>query len=365
MKKILLLCQQCTYSIDLSPARYQLIHELRERNYEIFVFIPSTIVNKKIRNEIQHLTNTKYLSCKEIRNKIVNIAPRYVIAFTDEDAQILYPLPWIMRKTSFIYYNLEIYTLCMEQNRQSQGAFYNIRCRIIYIKNKIKEIIFTRGCKLFSIQDNLRKRVSAKHFISHTNTLLIPNSYILHNQCGIKKERHGIIYSGGLNKLQLESLMEELYTAPDLPITFSGWCDNWFLIQYKKVHMTHPSVQICRQKLPEDEYSNYLLQFAVGLIWYSPTKDENVDNIGLSSGKFFKHLSLGQPVIVKDCPGISNIVRKYRLGLVIHNASELKEAYDHIMQRYSYYVKNVQSIYKHRYDYQKIIQPFLSMLEEM
>lgn len=365
MKKILLICQQCTYPIDLSPARYQLIHELRKKNYEIYVFIPSTIVNRKIRKDIHHLINTQNLSCKEIRNKIINIAPRYVIAFTDEDAQVLYPLPWAMKHTSFIYYNLEIYTLCMEQNRQTEGTLFNIKCKAMYLRNKIKEIIFTRGCRIFIIQDTLRKRVSAKHFISHSNTLLIPNSYVVNNQCEIEKKHYGIIYSGGLNKLQLESLMLGFDAIPDIPITFSGWCDNWFLSQYKRMRLTHPSIQLCKQKLPEDKYSVYLQQFAIGLIWYSPTKDENVDNIGLSSGKFFKHLSLGQPVIVKDCPGMGNIVRKYKLGIVIHNVSEIKAAYDQIMENYSYYRNNVQSVYKSKYDYEKIIQPFLLQLEEI
>ena len=109
MKKILLLCQQQGCPIEVSPARYQLIHELRKKNYEIYVLYPGSIKDKTIKSEIQHFTNTSNLSMQEIRNKIINIAPECIIAFTYEYTKILYRLMWKMRKTVCVYYNLEIY----------------------------------------------------------------------------------------------------------------------------------------------------------------------------------------------------------------------------------------------------------------
>lgn len=274
LKKILLLCQQHGCPIELSPARYQLIHELRKRDYEIYVFFPGSILNKNIKSEIHHFTNTTNLSIKDMRNKIKNILPECIVAFTYEDANILYPLPWIMKKTFFIYYNLEIYTPSMEKYIQTSGEFFKTRCWAVYLCNKLKEIIFTSKCKIFIIQDNLRKKTSSKYFIHHSNTILIPNSYVYYDEFAIENERKGIIYSGGLNKLQLESLFKKLGNFPDLPITFSGWSDGWFQAQYKKIHKTHPNIMFHNQKLPPEKLSEYLNQFAIGLIWYSPVKDE-------------------------------------------------------------------------------------------
>ncbi len=363
MEKVLLLCLQLGCPIELSPARYQLIQELRKQNYEIYVFYPGTILNKEIRGQIQHLTNTLNLSKKDIRKKIMNIAPRHVIAFTYEDTRILYYLPFVMKRTSFIYFNLEIYTAYMEQYIQPQGFLFHIRCRAAYLPNKVKEMIYTKQCKLFVIQDALRKRIAKKYYLSHPNTLLIPNSYIYYDEGKWGANRHGMIYSGSMNKNVLKSLVEGMDALPDLPITLSGVTDEWFRAQYKKICKGHPSIKVHEQKLSPEAFTEYLKQFSVGLIWYSPTKDENINNIGMSSGKLFKHLSLGQPVIVPECPGMSRVVERYKLGIVIHDSSELKEAYEQIMDNYSYYQKNIKYAYKTKFDYAKVIQPFLGQLK--
>jgi glycosyltransferase involved in cell wall biosynthesis len=91
--------------------------------------------------------------------------------------------------------------------------------------------------------------------------------------------------------------------------------------------------------------------------------NDNIDNIGLSSGKLFKHLSLEQPVIAMDCPGLGRVVRKYKLGKTIHNVSEIKEAYEDIMKNYSLYQGNIRKVYQKKFDYDKVIQPFLKYLE--
>ncbi len=365
MRKIILLCLQCGTPIELSPARYQLIHELNKRNYQIHVFFPGTILNRNIRSEIHRAINVRDLSIKKIKNEIRSIEPEYVIAFTYEDVLVLYDLPCKMKKTSFVYFNLEIYTPSTEKYVQPKGEFFNIRCGTAYVRNKIKEMIFIRQSKMFVIQDALRKKVSAKYGISHPNTLLIPNSYTFKEEDVVESQYSGMIYSGGVNRLQLESLVEGLSSMPDLPITFSGWSDDWFRKQYKKLITTHPSIKLCDQKIPPERFSEYLKQYAIGLVWYSRTRDENVNNIGMASGKLFRHLSLGQPVIVNNCPGIGKMIAKYKLGIVIHGVSELQGAYEHLMENYSYYQNNILNVYKNKFDFSKRVQPFFEQLERL
>lgn len=365
MKKIVLMCQQYGCPLELSPARYQLIHELRKQKYEIYVFFPGNVMDKSIKEEIHHCINTLSLSTREIRKKIENIMPQYIIAFTYEDAIILYNLKHKMKSTEFIYYNLEIYTPSMEKYIQAEGKFLRVRCYMSYFCNKIKEVFFTQQCSVFIIQDKLRKKTSAKYFIKHPNTMLIPNSYKSCKMERNRNEREGLIYSGGLNKLQLESMFSQVGKIPNIPITFSGWSDSWFQLQYKKIHKLHPNINFVNQKLPSEKLSEYLNKYSVGLIWYSPIKDENIKNIGLASGKLFKHLSIGQPVIVVDCPGISQVIRKYKLGIVIDDIEGLQEAYENIMNHYLYYCKNVERVYNAKFDYMKVIQPLLQKIGEL
>ena len=131
------------------------------------------------------------------------------------------------------------------------------------------------------------------------------------------------------------------------------------------MRITHPDIKVYDQKISPEKFPEYLKQYAVGLIWYSQTKDENVNNIGMSSGKFFRHLSLGQPIIVNDCPGMGKIVEKYQLGIVIRDVSQLPWAYSQLMENYAYYRENIINVYKSKFDFAKLIHPFLIQLENL
>ena len=363
MKKIILLCQQGV-PLELSPARYQLICEFEKRNYAIYCFFPGKVTDGYIKSKIHRCINTKSLSIKKFREKIKSISPDIVIAFTYEDAKVLYPLMKTMRNTKFVYYNLEIYTPQMEEYIYADEKFFKVKSKAAFFLNKIKEIIFVHDCYLFVIQDALRAKISAKHFIHHSNTMLIPNTYIYNSNDDVGVTRKGIIYSGGLNKLQLQTLIGDIEKLSNIPITFSGWSDKWFKTQFKKIHELYPEIRLSEQSLSQEKFTQFLNQFAVGLIWYSPTGNDNIDYIGMSSGKLFKHLSLGQPVIVMSCPGLDSIVCKYKLGVVINDVSQIKEAYESIMRRYSFYRENVKYVYKRKFDYEKIIIPFLEELDK-
>ena len=365
MKKILLLCQQGGCPIEVSPARYQLIHELKKRNYKVYVFYLGTIRNQSIRSDIDYLVNTKYMSSHSIRKKIFEISPEFVVAFTYEDTKILYQIAWIMKQTNFVYFNLEIYTPWMERYIQPKGKFLELRCRITYIHNKFKEILFTKQCKMFVIQDKLRKITAKKYFISHKNTILVPNTYSYVGMSENEIERQGVIYSGSLLKVVLESLLSDEMIISDIPLTFMGWSDDWFREKYKKLSKNAKNLKFCDQKLEPDAFTDFLGKFAIGLVMYTPSEDDNIDKIGLASGKFFRHLSLCQPVIVVDSPGISKVVRKYKLGVVIQDVGEIGKAYKLIMENYAYYQKNIERIYKEKFEYRKAINLFMLQLEKM
>lgn len=364
MKKVLLMCLQGV-PYETSPARYQLVQELKRKGYETYVFNYGKIRGWEDRRSIDHVVNTLNFSTKEIRKKIRNIMPEYIIVSTDDDIRILFPILSILKKTSFIYYNLEIYTPQREQGRHrfKHKQFYPILWRNGYLCNKIKEIIFTKKCKFFTIQDELRKKVSKKYFISHKNTILIPNSYAYDPKKCIGTEAKGVIYSGILTKFRMEPLMEHLRDMPNFPLVFSGKSDAWSRQQFQILQTTHPDIKFYEQSLSPENHLSFIKQYAVGFVWYDHSEDENEEYIGLASGKFFRHLSIGQPVIVSSSPGIGNIVNKYKLGIVIDDISQLKEAYEKIMNNYSYYQNNIIKVYAKKFDYAKFVNVFLKEME--
>ena len=76
----------------------------------------------------------------------------------------------------------------------------------------------------------------------------------------------------------------------------------------------------------------------------------------------FKHLSIGQPIIVNNIPGLAEEVEKYKLGVVVHNVRELSAAVQTITADYDSYVKNIRKVYRTRYDYRKVSKKFFDSI---
>lgn len=364
MKKVVLMSME-NDMIELSPAKYQLLEGLKERGFETYVFLPDRLKNKSNIASIDYAINTKKLKAREIRKKIIEINPQAVIATLYMDTAIIYPLPYIMKNTSFYYYNLEIYTPYINKEIMSENFKGYIDYKMRYPFDKIKEILYTRAVKGFTIQDPLRRKLAAKYHVWHPNTIYVPNSYVFDELKIIPEGRDGVIYSGGIKRSFLLEQFDDLKKVHDIPVVFTGTIDSWCLKRIKKLKKTNPNLKFVQQVLSINEYTDYVGSFGIGLVWYSPLKEDEAHYcMGLSSGKMFKHLSMGQPIIAVDCLGITETVKKNNLGVVINNISELPEAYKTIMQNYSYYQENVIKAYKRKFDFKMRIEPFLECIEK-
>ncbi len=363
MKKVLLMSLYDP-QLEMSPGKYQILDELKDRGFETYVFLPGTLKNEESYSSINHVINVKGMQDKDIRRKIVDINPQVVIATTFKDAIVLYSLPRQMKNTSFYYYNLEIYTPYLHKDIRRDNFSYYVKYKLKYPLNKLREVLYTRNVKAFNIQDELRAKVSAKYYIRHSNTMFIPNSYFFDESQIVSAGQKGVIYTGGIKRDFLLGQFDDLETVKNVPITFSGRIDQWCKQRIEKLNKTNPNIKFEEHILPINEYTNYIRQYAVGLVWYSPLrKDEARYYMGLSSGKMFKHLSIGQPVIVIGCPGADEAVEKYKLGVVINNITELESAYSKIMDNYSYYMDNVIRTYRDVFDFKKVVTPFLDYIE--
>lgn len=357
------MCMQMR-NIEVSPARYQMINEMNKRGIEVYLFLCGRLnaEAKKTCNGIQHFLNTESMSNKEIRKKIIAYKPDIVIAFTYEDTDIVYFLPKQLKNTKFYYFNLEINTSSYYLQAYKKNTWKYWVKKVRYPFSVCREAFYTKQCKFLVIQDEERKRIAAKYHISHRKTMLIPNSYIYNKDIEFNTERKGMIYSGGARKKYLIDYLSGFYAVKSVPIVFAGTFDEWSRIELIKLHKANPNIRMEQQVLDSDEYTKYLQRYAVGLVCYSKSADDNVNYIGLSSGKFFKHLSLGQPVITIGCPRLSREVKKYGLGIAVNDATQIEGAYKQIMDQYDFYRDNVIRTYQNRYDFRKLIRIFLSRL---
>lgn len=78
-----------------------------------------------------------------------------------------------------------------------------------------------------------------------------------------------------------------------------------------------------------EDLAAFLKGFDLALALYYPNYDnpyygKNMQEIGLSSGKFSMYMMLGLPTIVTACKTYNELINKYKFGAVIENVSELK-----------------------------------------
>ncbi len=364
MKKVILMSLQNVW-IGNSPARYQLLEKLEDRGFETYVFVNGHLKQKEKFPFVHHVVNISGMRNKDIRKKIKDISPQVVIASTREDVNGIFLLPWNMKKTAFYYYNLEIYTsyVSAEIKRNNRGIYWLEK--MAYPYNKMKEIVFTKKIKAFTIQDSIRKEVSKKFYICHNKTILIPNSYVFDKDKIDGSVGKGVAFTGGIARWGLSDQLYKLEFVKKTPVTFAGRIDSYYWKQIAKLKQTNPNLAFIEQQLLPEQYTDYIRQFAVGFVWYDPPKDDaNNCYMGLASGKMFKYLSLGKPIIAMNCFGLSHEIRKYNLGVVIDDISQLDDAYTKIMEKYAFYQENVIRVYKNRYDFNKTIKPFLDCMEK-
>lgn len=362
MKKVILMSLQNVW-LGNSPARYQLLEKLADRGFETYVFMNGYLKQKENFPFVHHVVNVSGMRNKDIRKKIKDISPQAVIASTYEDVSGICLLPWNMKKTGFYYYNLEIYTsyVSMEIKHNDSGIYWLYK--LLFPCNKVKEMLYAKKAEAFTIQDDLRRRVSKKFGIVHKNTFLIPNSYVYDSSKVDSKIGKGIVFTGGIARWGLSDQLYKLRNVKKAAVIFAGRIDPFYWKQIAELKKTNPNISFIEQQLTPEQYTDYIRQFAVGLVWYSPSeKDVNNCYMGLASGKMFRYLSLGKPVIAVKCRGLAHEIRKYKLGVVIDDISQLDEAYMKIMRNYTFYQANVIKVYKKRYDFNTNVKPFLDCL---
>lgn len=348
-----LMCQQ-GIPFQVSPARTQMVDELIKRGSGVILFFPGRVREEDLKRKVRTTVNTSKMTVADIRRQVRKCNPDIVICFTQEDTQICFPLPYVMKNTTFYYYNLEIYVpLTMRKDTDIYTRCIN---RIDFLQNKLKEMIYVKGCEGIVIQDKLRKRIMKKYGISHSQTWLIPNSYYKNEKKYDVPRKNGVIYSGYVGDAMLGSLTKQIDELEGVEITISGWHQ----VNSKLSH--NANIKFIRQKISQEQYTEFISAYDIALLWYSDKSDENVYNIGLASGKYFKHLSIGQPVISNRVPGLAEEIEKYEVGIIIDDIKELKAAVQKIRENYQFYTRNIGRVYDRKYDYGRVSQTFFDYI---
>ena len=115
----------------------------------------------------------------------------------------------------------------------------------------------------------------------------------------------------------------------------------------------------------EKDMLNFIKNFHIGLCFYD-TRYKEFDNFNYwtaPSGKLFKYLAAGVPVIGSDIAGLSYI-KEYQAGILLEKptAENIKKAIDTIESNYDFYVQNALTIAE-KFSFAENVEPYIKFLK--
>lgn len=364
-KKRIVLVMPYYGSLAIFPAVIQAVKRLNHK-YDISI-VTSNSVDVAEESLFAQVYRLKFFGIRNILTLPINslyfsyhilkLHPDIMVCFTADgiEAAFFSIILGMGKKVKYIYYNLEILT---DDQYQSRLA------RVVYSLRKRIERWYAKKSCAFIIQDSIRYQVSKNYGIEHPNVYFLPNTYVSRGQVlSETREYKKILYIGALSEWSIGDLMDNMEAFRGMDITFSGWDNGGFLKKYAEELKKYLNIHVIEQQLNDVELDKFIEKYDIGLVYYS-SLDDNIRNIGLSSGKFFKFLSMGKPVIVRNLPGMAEIVNSYDLGIVVNGVDDFYEAYQRIKLHDRDWNQKIAKIYEEKFDYYKLLDDVVERIEK-
>jgi glycosyltransferase involved in cell wall biosynthesis len=184
--------------------------------------------------------------------------------------------------------------------------------------------------------------------------------------------RKGLIYAGGAyNVLGFYHCLNYIKKYADEKLTVQGALLNE---DKKKVQAEYAALLaedrlvINSVYLDNDDVVDYISKFEIGFCFYNfdePSIQRNYFNyVSAPSGKMFKYLAAGVPVVASDILGF-RFVKEFQCGILIDSLAEdeIRKAVSAIRDNYDFYVENAVKAARH-YSFDKALLPYLHYVEQ-
>lgn len=136
--------------------------------------------------------------------------------------------------------------------------------------------------------------------------------------------------------------------------------------EYKDL-LSEKRLVIPRKYLENDQVVDYFSQFEIGFCFYNFNLDwvNHFNYKSAPSGKLFKYLAAGVPVVAIDITGFA-FVKEYKCGVLIKDISpqKIREAIIQIRNNYDDYTANAIAAAKH-FSFDKMVKPYIDFVKEV
>jgi glycosyltransferase involved in cell wall biosynthesis len=250
----------------------------------------------------------------------------------------------VKRRTDFL--SLE---LCVDEEYFPLIDTAYINCVLIQSTERYQYLFKERKSRVFYIQN-------------------APN----YKEIPVKNNRNGLIYGGSAyDELGFYHCLDYLAKYNDEKMTVQGAImkkDHDRVVQEYNYLLEENRLFLPKKYLENDEVVKYLSEFEIGFCFYNfevPVIRDNYFNYASApSGKMFKYLAAGVPVVASDIIGFK-FVNEFECGILLKSldSEEIRKAIIKIRSNYNFYVENSIKAAKF-YSFDKAISPYLDFIEE-
>ena len=182
-----------------------------------------------------------------------------------------------------------------------------------------------------------------------------------------------VLSAGMINDFACSRALAEAFAFIDngCALVFHG-------VDFKGIQQQDPYIQLLQQVnsknlflslnvLPYEQVDEIYASATIGVAFYA-TADDNYTKIGKASGKLAQYLKHGKPVLVSNLPSLSQLVERYKFGVVVNDPSdpqELKLAIDEILSSYDTYRDNANACFEAEFDFKKKMEPILAAMDDL
>lgn len=220
-----------------------------------------------------------------------------------------------------------------------------------------------KRCELLQKENRLDGRTMISIPNSPLGKAAIKRNYYFNKKFNISLDKKIVLYAGGLGVCYgLEELLKYADTFPSSCVFVIHGRSEANVNHLKQIAaLTNLPVYFSLDPVPFDLVDMIYTSGDIGLqVW--PPIITNLEYSDLSSGKMFHYMKAGVPVIVRNLPGMKEIVERSGIGLCIEDMKDIGKAAERIINEESKYQANCIRSFK-KYQFELHHKKFIDFVE--
>lgn len=206
-------------------------------------------------------------------------------------------------------------------------------------------------------------------FVPNSSGLFAPratqNSY-LRERWKISPQETVILCAGQISQMtmSLELALVGRKWPQNWRLIIHGWSGDPLYLEEVRAECDGLKVILSEETVPYERLDELVSSADIGIALYSAV-DQNILNMGRSSGKIWQYLRCGLPVVTVDFPTLKQMMYEGEFGLCVCRPDDLEQAINKILKDRTGYSTRATDYYRHYGDFATHFKVVIDRLETL